>query len=64
MKRFEAFLGGQWYPWVASDTVTISKKANVVTVTTEARPAEGERPAHDRLKTVFNLSVIPAYTLG
>lgn len=64
MKRFEAFLGSDWKAWEASDTVAITKKANVVTITTEPKEKTETHPGHDRLKTVFNLSVIPAYTIG
>lgn len=71
MKHFEAFLGDRWIAWVAiPDQVTISKKTNVVTIVTEAREAqgtpgtEGYRSAHGRVRTTFNLSIIPAYTLG
>lgn len=62
MKRFEAYIGNQWHAFEASDKVTISKKANVVTVIVEDVVAN-EIPI-GRLKTVFNLAVIPAYSFA
>lgn len=67
---FEAFLGNQWMAWRDSETVKISKKGNVVTVITQPEEAKNNAdgtfrsPAHDKLTTKFDLTLIPAYTFG
>ncbi len=53
MKRFEAFLGGEWKAW--GDDSKITKKGNKVTVIRETTE-------FGKITTVFDLTQIPAYT--
>lgn len=53
IKRFEAFIGGDWKAW-ADDSV-ITKKGNKVTVVRQSTE-------HGKVTTVFDLTQIPAYS--
>lgn len=53
MKRFEAFLGGEWKAWGEDSTIT--KKGNKVTVVRI-------HPDHGKITTTFDLTQIPAYS--
>lgn len=55
MKHFETVLGTELRAWGVSDTLTITKKADTVLVTTKLEDGRVS-------KTVFNLSVLPMYT--
>lgn len=57
MKHFEVYIEGKWLAFQSTEKVTISKKAGVVTIVQEETPA-------GRLKTVFNLSVLPVYSFA
>ena len=59
MKRFETVVNGQMMAWVASDTLTISKKSGIVTMVNHVKPEDG--PEYF-LRTVFNLDVLPLYS--
>lgn len=59
IKRFEAFMHGQWYAWVVGeqDVVSITKKYPFLDIKrnhTDAGP----------LVTTVNLDMIEAYTVG
>lgn len=53
MKRFEAFLGGEWKAWGEGSKIT--RKGRLVTVVR----VDAE---HGKVTTVFDLTQIPAYT--
>lgn len=57
MKRFEAFLGNEWKSWAEDKNTTIVKKSNLVTVSFT-------HSQYGDFKTIFNLSVLPAYTIA
>lgn len=64
MKRFEAFLGNNWFAWTNIDGVSIKKVGNRVTIKTDPVAKTENNPGHDGLVTVFDLRLIPAYTIG
>lgn len=64
MKRFEAFLGNNWFAWTNTDGVSIKQTGRFVTIKTDPVPATENNPGHDGLVTKFNLDIIPAYTIG
>lgn len=57
MKRFEACFPSGWQAWEASETVTIKRLNQEVSINTKNHPTFGT------FKTIINLDMIPAYTV-